>query len=441
MMARSVVFLNRYYWPEQSATGQMLTDLAEDLAGQGWEVTVLTGGGPSDGSPRLPRGETVNGVRILRLHGRLLGRPYRVRRALSYLAYLASATLALLRIRRPDVVVAMTDPPLLILPALLASRLRRARTVYWVQGIFPHQAARLGLLRPGSLAERTLHHLARHVHRACDAMVAPGEGMSEVLLAAGAPRDRLACIHNWADTTGIRPVAPEANEFRSENGLQDKFVVLYSGSAGRAHTFGAVLDAAWLLRDRQDVLFLFIGGGQELPHLESEVWRYGLENVRFMDYLPADRLADSLSAANVSLVTENPEFTGLRIPSKTYRILASGRPLLFVGSDDSEVTRIITSLDCGIVVPHDNGEALAAAVLRLQDSPEEAVAMGKQARLAAVSLFNRRTSGDLWRDLLERLLAPPAPVRPLPVARRKPTVSGAEESQSRRRAFSAGSTQ
>jgi colanic acid biosynthesis glycosyl transferase WcaI len=437
MTSRSVVFMNRYYGPEQPATGQLLTDLAEDLAGRGWEVTVLTGGGPPDGSPRLPRRETRNGVRILHLRGRLLGRPYRVRRVLGFLAYLASATLALLRIRRPDAIVAMTDPPLLILPALLAARLRRARTVYWVQGIFPHQAARLGLLRPGSLAERTLHHLARHVHRRCDAMVAPGEGMSEVLLAAGAPRGRLACIHNWADTKGIRPLNPAVSVFRAEHGLQDKFVVLYSGSAARAHTFGAVLDAAWLLRDRQDIVFLFIGGGQELPHLEANVWRYGLENVRFMDHLPADRLADSLSAANVSLVTENPEFTGLRIPSKTYRILASGRPLLFVGSDDSEVARIITSLGCGIVVPYDDGEALAAAVLRLQNSPEETGAMGRQARLAAVSLFNRRTSGDRWHDLLERLMVEGPALEAVPLSRRQETASAPAH---RRRALSAART-
>jgi colanic acid biosynthesis glycosyl transferase WcaI len=400
----SVVFLNRYYWPQQAATGQALTDLAEDLAIRGWVVTVITSCTPYSGRVcSLARRETRNGVQIIRVPSSAFENRWVVGRAASYLQYFIGMAMALLRLSRPDVVVAMTDPPLLILPALLLARLRRARAVCWVQDVIPQKAARLGVVRHGGLAYRALEALTGFVHRTCDALVAPGERIADALLGAGASAARVSCIRNWADVDGIRPVPQERNPFRRDHGLDDAFVVLYSGRARGSHDFSAVMDTAWLLRERTDVVFLFIGGGEKLPHLAAQAWMLGLDSVRFMDPVPGDQLGYALSAADVALVTEDPAHAGLRVPSKTYRILASGRPLLFIGSEQSEVAHIVATHECGLVIAPGDAETLAAAILHLRKSPREGAAMGARGRMAAVNLYDRRIGTHHWNDLLHQV--------------------------------------
>jgi colanic acid biosynthesis glycosyl transferase WcaI len=400
----SVVFLSRFYWPDRPGH-QMLTDLAVDLVRRGWDVTVITTRTPYGGNPRrLPRRERRDGVRIVRVTADLFGRGGAVGRAMRYIQYLGGVAITLLRNPRPDVVVATTDPPLVLLPALLLARVRRARTVCWVRNVARHEAAAFGLERQGSLVRHAFDAVARFAHRRCDILVSPGERMADVLLATGAPSDRVFCIHNWADARRIWPVRPDSNPFRAEQGLNDAFVVLYSGRAGPEHRFSEIMEAAWHLRERQDIRFLFIGGGEQWPYLEADAWRLGLENVRFMGYLPRERLTYSLSAADVSLVSENPGLAGRRVPSKTFGILASGRPLLFVGSEQSEVARIVSEHECGLVVPPGEADALVGALLRLKDNPQETAAMGARAREAAVTLYDRRIATYRWHDVLQRVM-------------------------------------
>jgi colanic acid biosynthesis glycosyl transferase WcaI len=418
--AGSVVFLNRSYWPERPS-GQMLNDLTEDLVRRGWDVTVITSRTPYGAGPgRLARREKRNGVRIVRVTADAFGRGRSVGRALRYLQYLVGVLRALSRHPEPDVVVAMSDPPLVLLPALLLARVRRARTVCWVRNVAHHEAAAFGLEREGSVIHRGFEALARLAHRRCDVLVSSGERIADELLAAGAPSDRVLCIHNWADSRRIWPVRPDSNPFRAEQGLNGAFVVLYSGRAGPEHRFSEVMEAAWQLREQQDIRFLFIGGGEQWPYLEADAWRLGLENVRFMDYQPRERLTYSLSAADVSLVSENPGLAGRGVPSKTFGILASGRPLLFVGSERSEVARIVSEHECGLVVPPGEADALVDALLSLKDNPQEAAAMGARAREAAVTLYDRRIATYRWHDVLQRVMNGAAPVHRSTVAATRP---------------------
>ncbi|HEX7242616.1 MAG TPA: glycosyltransferase family 4 protein [Longimicrobiaceae bacterium] len=401
----SVLFLNRFYWPDVAATGQMLTDLAEAVAAAGWEVTVVASriGYAADGGD-LPREETRNGVRILRVDTTRFGRDRLVGRMGDYLSYLAGASLRLLRLPRPDLVVAMSDPPFLLLPALAAGKVRGFRTVYWLQDLYPHLAARLGVLREAGLPYRALDALARRLHRASDLVVALGPRMAERVVASGGRPERTVWVHNWADEEAIRPVSAEDNPFLREHGLEGRFVVLYSGNAGRGHTFDAVLEAARRLRDDPGVAFVFIGGGKRLPEIRAAAERGGLANVRFLDYLPRERLHLSLSAASVSLVTEEPSVAGLLVPSKTYGILASGRPLLFVGSEESDVAAVVRETGCGFVVAPDDADGVVAAVRRLRDRPEEAAEMGRRAREAAERVYDRRGAARRWMRAVEPLL-------------------------------------
>jgi colanic acid biosynthesis glycosyl transferase WcaI len=157
------------------------------------------------------------------------------------------------------------------------------------------------------------------------------------------------------------------------------------------------------LEDRDDVLFLFIGGGHLMPAIQAKVKRLGLTNARFLDYVPRDELAYSLSAASVSVVTEDPRVVGQLVPSKTYGILASGRPIVFVGSETSDVALIVRDAGCGEVVDPKDAERLTSVFNRLRDCPGECLALGARARQAAETRYNRRASTDAWSAELRRL--------------------------------------
>jgi glycosyltransferase involved in cell wall biosynthesis len=390
--ARAVVFLNRFYAPDVAATGQMLADLAEHLAEDGWETTVVTGRDRyAPGDAPLPRTEVRNGVRVVRVWTTTLGRTPIVGRALGYASYMCGAFCALTRARRGTIVVAMTDPPFLLLPVLAAARLRGHRVGTWVQDVYPQLAVALGVLARDTFFSRLLHRVAGAAYRACDVVVTLGPTMSRVLVEMGAPAERVVHVPNWTDADAVHPIPPAANPFVREHGLAERFVVLYSGTAGRAHTFDAVLRAARVLRADPDVLFLFVGGGARMPALRSEVARAGLEaSVRFLPYQPRETLAASLSSADVALVTESPDVVGLVLPSKAYGAMASGRPILYVGATDSEVARAVREHGCGVVVRHDDAEGVVRAIRSLRAAPAARARMGAAGRHAAETLYDRR---------------------------------------------------
>ena len=403
-MERSVVLLNRFYWPDAAATGQMLTDLAEDLAQAGWQVMVIAGRTRYALDRRVASEEERNGVRIVRTWSTGFGRRSLAGRLVDYIAYLSSAFVRLLRAPRHDVIVAMSDPPFLVGLALTVGWFRQTPVVYWVQDLFPQIAGRLGVLKADGFLYRMLAALGRRLNRSSDAVITLGPAMTRQAVWASAHPDRTVCVPNWADTAAIRSVPPEDNPFVREHGLTDRFVVLYSGNAGRAHRFEAVLEAARRLRSEEDILFLFIGGGAKLPELRAAVEEEELPNVRFMDYVAREELRNSLSAADVSLVTEDPAVVGHLVPSKTYGIMASGRPVLFVGSESSDVAAVVREHGCGLVVGPDDPDGLVAALRRLRADPALGERLGARGREAAVRLYDREVATLRWRLEVERLL-------------------------------------
>lgn len=396
----SVVFLNRFYWPDVAATGQMLTDLAEDLAAMGWKVTVVTSAVDYRGEgARFAHEETRASVRILRVRGTRFGRHRVVGRLLDYASYLAGAGTRVLLLGRRDLVVAMSDPPFLSGVAVIAARLTGARAVYWVQDLFPQIAAKLGVMDERSLAYRASDRVARWLNQRCDLVIALGPRMARALVSAGARAERTAWVHNWADVSAIRPLRPADNPFLNAHGLAGKFVILYSGNAGRAHSFNAVLHAARALRADYETIFMFIGGGMRFPELRTIAERESLRNIRFLGYLPREQLSFSLSAASVSLVTEDPGVEGLLVPSKTYGILASGRPLIFLGSPASDVARIVDEANCGVVLSPDDGVGLVQLIAALRDDPARLAAMGANARGAAERIYGRHRATKRWAEV------------------------------------------
>jgi len=374
-----VCFVNRVYPPASGATGALLAELAPALVDRGWRVTVLTGPAEGGGASEV----TADGVHVERVGALSFTRESTWRRGLAYASLFPAFLARALRIPAPDVVVTKTDPPMLKVLGPLLARLTGARAVHWAQDLYPEVAEGVGVIAENGLPARVLRRWSTAALRGHAHVVTVGRCMRERLV-----QERrldaadVSVVPNWPPAA-VASVPHDENPFRAEHGLDDRFVVAYSGNMGLAHPFDAVLDAAAALAaERPEVLFLLVGAGPRKADLRRQVRRRGLSNVRFLPFQPRERLAESLSAADLHLVTMRPELEGLVVPSKLYGALAAGRPALFLGPRDSEAARVVEAHDCGTVLPDPSGTALADAIRGWHAAPARWRAAAERARAA-----------------------------------------------------------
>ena len=382
-----VCFFNRSYWPDLSATGQLLTELAEDLVrAHGWDVTVVCGY-PLRSNAQVPGSEWRQGVHIVRATGSTLDPKAFAGRATNYVTYFASATLKGLRIRKPDVVIALTDPPIIGLAALAAAAKADASFVFLCEDIFPEVATLLEDFHSGVVND-ALTRVNRFLVRKADRVIALGETMKRRLVEGkGADPTKVAVIHNWADCSAVAP-GPRDNPFAREHGLVDKFVALHAGNIGLSQDLEIVLHAAEQLRDRNDIVFVFVGDGSKKKDLQDLAVRRDLRNVMFLPFQPREAMDQSYATADVSLISLKRGLAGVIVPSKVYNVLASGRPCVAAVEQDCEVAQIIQDAGCGYVVAPGDAAALRSRVVQLADDRDRAVHMGVRARAAALD-FDR----------------------------------------------------
>ena len=400
-----VVFVNRYFHPDQSATSRMLSDLAFRLAERGVSVAVVTSRQLYE-NPRaaLPALEVMNGVTVHRVSTATRGRSRLVGRALDYLSFHAAAGLELIRVlSRGDVVVAKTDPPLISVVVSLAARLRGALLVNWLQDLFPEVAS---VLTPGLLpkwVERQLVATRDRSLRRAAMNVVLSEGMRQRVLKTGVETAKVRIVPNWADTDSVVPQPTATSQSRQRLGLAGRFVVGYSGNLGRAHEFDTLIGAARLLRADSRFAFLITGSGAKAEALKESVRAEGLENFFFQPYQPAGLLSDSLAAADVHFVSLLPALEGLIVPSKIYGIFAAGRPALFVGDRNGDVARTLREHDCGVAVALSDCAGLADELRLLAESPQRVESMGANARALGLARYTSEHAVTDWLAFLSAI--------------------------------------
>ncbi len=402
-MPAPILFLNRFYAPDHSATAQILTDLAVDLAAQGRDVTVIASRaiyGQDRGL--LPPAETLSGVKVRRVttpasRGGMAGR------IASYLFYLVFAPIAAARIaRRGTVLVVKTDPPLLSVPLAIVARLRGAVLIPWLQDLYPEVAVAYGIGIAQGPVGRLLTGLRNMSLRRATRVVAIGDLMADRVARAGIAPDRIAVIPNWSNDADIVPLAAHSPDLRAAwNIPTDAFVLAYSGNLGRAHEYDTLLGAATALRARDDIIFLFVGGGHMSEQLAAKVAALGLTNVRFVPYQPREKLSESLATGNAHWISLRPEFEGLIVPSKVFGVCAAGRAVVAVCAPDGELPRLIVPAGAGVAVAPGDSAALAQAIAALAADRPRTAAMGQAARALLDGGYTRAHALKRWLHLLD----------------------------------------
>jgi colanic acid biosynthesis glycosyl transferase WcaI len=393
-----LLVLNQYYWPGIEATAQLLTDLCEALAGVA-EVKVVTG--VLHGHEDEPRRLVHNGVEIVRVPSTSFERSKLLARASNYVTYLTNALLSGLQGPRPDVVLCMTDPPIVADVALVVAKRYRVPLVVISQDVFPEIAVELKRLE-NPVAVRLLRGLVSLYLRRADRIVAIGDTMKRRLEEKGARPDRIRVIPNWVDTQRLVP-QDRANRWARGGRLHEKFVVMHSGNVGHAQDLDSLVRAATFLRDLDDLVVLVIGSGARHNELVALAERLEVDQVHFLYYQARDVLPLSLSAADVHVVGLAPGLAGYVVPSRLYGILAVARPVIVAADPDSETAQVVERVGCGIVVPPGRPELLARAIRDAHAGKYDLAEMGRRGREWVEREADRSVAMRRYRELLGEL--------------------------------------
>ncbi len=337
----NILLLNQAFYPDVVATAQYASDLAAQLVEHGHSVTVIASRrGYSDPKLRFAWSETWRGVRILRCPASGLGKAARWRRAVDFASFFATCGARAFTLSRFDAVVALTSPPMVSALGALVARMNGARFVYWVMDLNPDEAVAAGWLKPGSQTTRLLNKVLRFSLRRSDQVVVLDRFMATRLAQKGVPAEKLQVIPLWSqdDVVSTDPVA--AHEFRRDHGLDGKFVVMYSGNHSPCHPLHTLSEAALRLRDREEIVFCFVGGGSEFAKVRDFAQKNRLSNVRCIEYQPLEKLSASLSSADLHVVVMGDPFVGIVHPSKVYNICRIGTPFFYIGPQLSPVAEL-----------------------------------------------------------------------------------------------------
>ncbi|MDG2128898.1 MAG: glycosyltransferase family 4 protein [Fuerstiella sp.] len=397
-----ILFLNRSYWPDTEATGQLLTALCEGLTDE-FDVHVLAGQ-PNVCLTDSEWGEASerNGVTIHRVRHTTFSKKNMLGKAVNYLSFVQACRKQIPTLPQPDVVVFETDPFLLPFVADGFRRHSGCSLVGYLQDVYPDVAVALGKVK-NNWGIRKLRSSLFNIYRRCQRMVVLSSDMKELLLDSDLAEDDIAIIPNWADTQKITPVET-GNRFRQQFGLNDKFIVMYSGNIGLTQRLEDFVQAAAILKDDPQIQFVFVGQGARRNDLQHQVDSLGLSNVMFCDYQPLEELSHSLGAGDLHLVPLTAELSRCLMPSKLYGILAAGRPFLTNAPRSSELYQVTKSHDVGFTVEAGSPAAIAQAVRAARSDRASLRSMGRRARYVAEEQYSKTKSVDAFALTLREVV-------------------------------------
>ncbi len=400
-----ILYVSQYFPPEMGAPSARVHELSREWARNGDEVTVLTAfahhpvgvKAPAD-RWRLTRRERLDGIDVVRAYVYAAPNKGVRRRMASYTSFMASAiVVGLLRIRRPDIVVATSPQMLCGLAGFILARVWRRPFVFEVRDLWPESIVAVDAMKD-NIVIRDLRRLARHLYDHSDRIVTVGDGYRRQIHARyGVPLEKMSEVPNGIRTDLFEP-GPRDNDVRREYGWGDRSVILYLGTHGMAHALHVVLEAAETLRD-EDYLFAFVGEGAEKDRLKRIAADKRLTNVCFIDQQPKDRVPLFYAACDLGLVPlrDTPLFQDV-LPSKIFELLAMERPILL--SVDGQARQLVETSGGGVFVPPEDADSLAEAIRRLAAKPRELAAMGRSGRDFVLRHYDRAQQAVTYRGLL-----------------------------------------
>lgn len=390
------------YYPEVVSTGQYLTQTAEGLADR-FDVKVICGQ-PNylSRGTMAPRYGTRNGVEIFRVWSTLLNKNVVLYRLVNMMTLGASMFWSTLRkLRRGDRVLVVTAPPNLPFTTAMAGLIKGASYTLLIHDFYPDQLVALGKLKPNSLPVRAMHLANSWLFKHAARIIVVGRDMAELVAARTDGLDvPISTIPNWADTADVHPADRSTNRLLKELGVEDKLVILSAGNIGRPTAIETVAECARLLREDDRFHFVFVGWGAKGDWLKSFISQHALTNITVLGQRPRAEQQEFLNACDIGLVSLASGMWGTAMPSRTYNVLAAGKPILALCDEGAELDRVLKEDDIGWRVPPGDPELMRDTLISIFACRKQLPEMGRRARVAAETKYSIDIALERYREAM-----------------------------------------
>jgi glycosyltransferase involved in cell wall biosynthesis len=352
-------------------TVPVFADIAVAFIAKGHDVTLFAG--------HVEHGSRWHGDRVSVKRSVGYRRSSALMRSLSWLAFTAHYVFYLLFTRKPDHILVSTNPPLGPLVTRWIADMRSIPFHVLVYDLYPDALSQAGFVTPGNFLYRWWQVRNKKMFREANGVFTLSESM-KVALSAYADESKVRVIPNWSDIDHIKPIPRTSNTFIRNHGLEGMLVVMYSGNMGLTHDLESVIEAATVLQDKSDLIFMLIGDGGRKKKLMEMTATRRLQNVRFLPYQDRDNFPLAVAAADIGIVTLGTGAEGISVPSKTYVNLAAGQCIVAICPPESELARIVKQYRVGFTVSPQSATELAGHIGYLLDHRSELAAIKARAR-------------------------------------------------------------
>ncbi len=413
---KKVVFLSQYFYPEENATSEMLTGIAIALKQKGFEVEAVSGfpsyhrnqrtRSPDEKEKVKMEAHIYKEMRIHRIWSTTFHRSSFLGRALNALSFSVFCLFRSFSFKNDSLFIPVTNPPSLMWIAWILNRIKGSQYLILIHDVYPEIAEAVGVIRINSLFSKLWNALNKKALSRAKTLVVLGRDMKihyqqKFKLLKMQPRP-IQIIHNWADGELIRPQPKSNSSLTRKWPFQNRFILQYSGNIGRFHGIESVFNIAKELNPEKFGV-AFIGQGHLRGWLEAQIKESQLTHIVLEPFQPRTQLNDSLSACDLAIVSMLPNTSGLCVPSKLYGILASGRPVLAIVPEDSEVAHLVLEYEFGVVTSPTNPQKAVEAIHDLSQNPLQLEKMGQQARKTFEDHFTRAHAVERWSQLFRNI--------------------------------------
>lgn len=402
-LTRILVFSELYY-PEETSTGYFMTKIAEGLSSDFSVMAVCAQPSYSMRGKRTLVSEFHRGVNIRRYPSTTFNKDKRGLRLLNVFSIcFSSFLLAICSIHSSDLILVVTNPPLLPFFIWLACKLRGAKFVLRIDDVYPDILNVAGMLKKSSFIYRILEKLNSYLYKGADHIVVLGRDMCSLVLSKiGKQHDnRVHIVPNWGESDQIYQCLRANNPLLKELHLENKFVVQYAGNMGYPHDIESLVNAVKVLFKNPKIHFLFIGSGVKKGWLEEQIKINSLSNITLLDPRPRADQNNFLNACDIGVSALIKGMSGISVPSRMYNIMAAGKPVVAIGDEDSELGFIIREEKVGWIVPPGEVNSFVNAVLEAESNSDRLAAMGRRARQLVEKEYSREYVVGLYKELFD----------------------------------------
>jgi len=401
-MAIKILLITQVFYPDEVSTASLFTNLCSELVKKSVDVEVWCAHPSYTHTEKQSRKLIFNGINITFLSSTNFKKTFITGRLINYLSFTLSVLLKLLFSKDKTTVLTHTTPPALGIILSFICSIKKRKFIYVLLDIFPEGLIRLGKISRMNILVRFWRYMFRLSLRRCDKIVVIGRDMQRWIEGVtGKNISKPEYIPLWHDDELIFPLDYTANELVKEYGLQEKFVVQYSGNMGLWNdmkVFGSAVR-----RNPEEIVFMFVGGGMRMKDLMDSFSMKEQKNVIMLPFQPNKEIRKTLTACHAGLVSLHEGLEGMAVPSKIYGIMAAGIPVIALVPDESEIAYIIREEGCGIVVNQNEKNGLIDAITLLKSDENARVLMGRNGRKAFEKKYTAKKVAEKYSMMFNEL--------------------------------------